>query len=357
MLRLIDANLDRLGEGLRVIEDVARFLLDDAALSRQLKTLRHRLQKIVHPLEPGLLAARNVKGDVGAPFRPRAEAKHRDLPALVTANARRVQESLRVLEEFARLPHNPLPATPADLARARFQVYELEQTLVARLLRRDKASRLTGLYVVLDTAALAGRDPVLVAAQAIRGGATTIQLRDKAHARGEIVNLARKLRVVCGEGGALFIVNDYLDVALAADADGLHLGQEDLPLQEARRLMPMDRLLGCSTHTMSQARRAQSEGADYVAVGSVYASPSKSDSMVIGLETLRKVREKVSLPVIAIGGINADNVAEVMSTGVDAVAVISAVMGAEDPEEAARELVERASGIRMTESGDGEKQL
>ena len=249
MLRLVDANLDRLGEGLRVLEDVSRFLLNDAVLSKRLKTLRHALVKNLGPLEQELLSARRVAEDVGAPTKKRVALQHQDLPAMVMANSRRVQESLRVLEEFSRLSGGPLAGKAGEFESIRFEVYELEQRLVGRLLRRDKAGRLKGLYVVLDTAALKGRDEVEVAAAAIRGGAKTIQLRDKQRGKSELLTVARKLKELCVEKGVLFIVNDHLDIALAVNADGLHLGQDDLPLAEARRMLPIDMLVGCSTHS------------------------------------------------------------------------------------------------------------
>ena len=136
-------------------------------------------------------------------------------------------------------------------------------------------------------------------------------------------------------------MNDYLDLALAADADGLHLGQKDLPLPVARKLLPMDKILGGSVTTLEQATAAESEGADYIGVGSIYPTTSKETAKVVGLETLRQIRQGVTLPLVAIGGITKDNVAEVMAAGADSVAVISAVVQAKAPEEAARQIVTR----------------
>lgn len=338
MLRLVDANLDRLGEGLRVLEDVSRFLLNDAAISKRLKAMRHTLVKDLGPLEQDLLSARRVAEDVGAPAARRAASQHRDLPALVAANSRRVQEALRVLEEFSRVSGTPLSGKAGSFEKARFEVYDLEQQLAGRLLRHDKAARLNGLYLVLDTAALRGRDEVEVAAAAIRGGVKTIQLRDKQRGKAELLGVARKLRDLCAGKNVLFIVNDHLDVALAAGADGLHLGQDDLPPAEARRILPIGMLIGCSTHSTAEAVRAQANGADYVALGSVYPTKSKAKYRLVGLETLRRTRSKVSVPLIAIGGINHTNVQAVMKAGADGVAVISAVLGADDAEKAARKL-------------------
>jgi len=345
VLRLVDANLDRLGEGLRVLEDTSRFLLNDAVLSRRLKTLRHTLVKDLGPLEQELLSARRVAEDVGAPTIERVALKHHDLPALVAANSRRVQESLRVLEEFSRLSGGPLAGKAGGFESARFEVYDLEQQLVGRLLRHDKAARLKGLYLVLDTMALKGRDEVEVAAAAIRGGTKTIQLRDKQRGKADLLAVARRLRDLCAAKGVLFIVNDHLDVALAVSADGLHLGQDDLPAVEARRILPISMLIGCSTHSMAEAARSQANGADYVAVGSIYPTTSKEKFRLVGPETLRRTRSRVSVPLIAIGGINHTNVQEVMKAGADGAAVISAVLGADDVEKAARKLAAKMKRI------------
>ncbi len=345
MLRLVDANLDRLGEGLRVLEDVSRFLLNDAVLSKRLKTLRHSLVKNLGPLEHDLLSARRVAEDVGAPTEKRVALQHQDLPALVMANSRRAQESLRVLEEFSRLSGGPLAGKAGEFESIRFEVYELEQQLVGRLLRHGRAGRLKGLYLVLDAMALKGRDELEVAAAAIRGGAKTIQLRDKQRSKSELLTMARRLRDLCGEKGALFIVNDHLDIALAVNADGLHLGQDDLPPAEARRILPIDMLVGCSTHSTAEAVRSQANGADYVAVGSIYPTTSKEKFKLVGLDTLRRTRSKVSVPLIAIGGVNHTNVQEVMKAGADSVAVISAVLGADDVEKAARRLAAKMKRI------------
>lgn len=343
MLRLIDANVDRIGEGLRVLEEVARFLLNDADLCHRLKTLRHNVVKGAPATETDLISARDVAGDTGA-FTSLPDRNHRHLTALVAANSRRTQESLRVLEEFSRLPDSPLKVGAEDFERWRFEVYDLEKQIVSKVLRQEKQGRVKGLYVILDTGVLRGRSEMDVAARAIRGGAGVIQLRDKIHPKGELIAMAVSLKRLCAENGVLFIVNDYLDVAMACGADGLHVGQEDLPVAEAHRLLPFDRLVGCSTHSVDQALQAQSDGADYIAVGSVYPTASKEKVEVIGLEALRQIRQEVSLPIVAIGGISRQNLGEVVRAGVDGVAVISAVLQAADVEGAARDL---AAGMKQ----------
>lgn len=343
--RIIDANLNRIGEGLRLLEDVARLMLSDAALTQQLKTMRHELITVDGAINQQLLQARNSAGDVGVNLEVPQQAKGRGLTKVVTANARRVQQALRVIEELAKIPNVKLDSE--KFKKARFNLYTIERDLLSRMLRRDKLARIFGLYAIIDTKFLKSRSHLEVAAQAIRGGAKTIQLRDKIQSKRELLPIAQQLKRLCGEHDVLFIVNDYLDLALAADADGLHLGQDDLPTGVARQLLPIDKLLGCSVTTVKQAISAESEGADYIAVGAIYPTESKETTEVVGLEGLRLIKKQAVLPLVAIGGITADNAAEVIAAGASSVAVISALMQAESPEEAARQIIDK---LEMQES-------
>ncbi len=336
--RIIDANLNRIGEGLRLLEDIARLLLNDAVLTQQLKTMRHDILESDWAFQQQLLQSRNSEGDVGINLEVPGEERQRELPITVVANSRRVQESLRTLEELAKIPGTKLDSE--KFKKARFDLYAIEQRLLSRLLRQDKAKHLPGLYVIIDTQALKGRSPIEAASQAIHGGARTIQLRDKLGNTRELLPVARQLKSLCAEHHVLFIANDYLDLALATDADGLHLGQDDLPVPIARKLLPIDKILGCSTTSVDQAVTAESEGADYIAVGSIYPTPSKETAKVVGLERLRQIRQAITLPIVAIGGITKDNAAEVIAAGADSVAVISAILQTEDIEKATRELAE-----------------
>jgi thiamine-phosphate pyrophosphorylase len=335
MFRLIDANLNRLSEGLRLLEDVARFILNDAALSSRLKTMRHDLLANTKSFQKTLLTARDSEGDITA-F-SKENMSRSDVSDVVTANARRVTESLRVLEEFAKLPDTRLD--PMKFKRARFAIYEIERELGGKVARHSK--RIAGLYVIIDRETLGARDEVDACKQAIRGGAKVIQLRDKMQGKPALLNSAMKLKEACTPSGVPFIMNDALDIALACAADGLHIGQEDIPVSVARRLLPIDKLIGCSTATKKEALKAEADGADYIAVGSIYPTKSKSDITVVGLERLREIREAVSLPIVAIGGISADNAQAVIDAGADAVAIISAILTSDDVEQATRRIAER----------------
>ena len=340
-LRIIDASLNRIGEGLRLLEDIARLLLNDATLTQQLKTMRHELVTSDWTFNQKLLQSRDSEGDVGIDIETPEQAKPKELPIVVVANARRVQEALRTLEELAKVPDAAAKLDSEKFKKARFDLYTIERTLVSKLLRKDKVGGIHGLYVIIDTQALKGRSHIEVAGQAIRGGAKTVQLRDKLQSKKELLPIAQELKDLCAEHNVLFIMNDYLDLALASDADGLHLGQNDLPIKTARKLLPMDKILGCSTTTVDQAITAESEGADYIAAGSIYPTSSKETAKLIGLEGLSQIRKAISLPLVAIGGITEDNTAEVLAAGADSVAVISAILQAESPEEAARQIAAR----------------
>ena len=186
---------------------------------------------------------------------------------------------------------------------------------------------------------------------AINGGADTIQFRQKSGSTREMIEVAREMKKLCSDNGVAFIVNDRVDIAIAAEADGVHLGQDDFPIPLARRLLGEDVIIGGSAATMEEAQTCLSEGADYVGFGPVYPTTSKEDAgPVSGAELLNKVVQSISLPIIAIGGVSVENVHEVMKAGAHGIAVISAVCCQEDPEQATRELDQALQ--RSTIGGD-----
>jgi thiamine-phosphate pyrophosphorylase len=341
-LRIVDANLNRIGEGLRVLEEFARLSLNDAGLTQQLKNLRHRMVQVDSQLQQELMRVRDAAGDVGADMAAEGQEKPRDFTGTIVANARRVQESLRVMEELARESGSGLE--PDVYRKARFAVYTIEKELLAGMLRREKIGRLAGLYVIIDAGLLRGRSHNDVAMQAIRGGAKIIQLRDKVRGIREFLKAAGELKEICEKNNVLFIVNDSLEVALAVDADGLHVGRDDLPVATARHLLPVDKILGASARTIEEAKRAREDGADYLGVGAMYATTTKAAAEVVGPGRIKEIKSAVDMPVVAIGGITKDNVGKVVKAGADAAAVISAIMGAADIEKATRGLVEIIKG-------------
>jgi thiamine-phosphate pyrophosphorylase len=338
--RIIDASLNRAAEGLRYLEDIARFVLNDTGITQQLKSMRHNLIVSDWQFQKQLLESRNASGDVGATLNAPEKGAPRDLASSIVANSRRVQEALRTLEELAKVSQISSQIDSDALQAARFDLYTLEKDLLGKLFRKEMTAKIRGLYVIIDSQVLMGRRHVDVTRQVIKGGAGIIQLRDKTMDKGDLLPIAIEMRELCARNNVLFIMNDYLDLAMAVQADGLHIGQHDLPISVARKLVPMNMILGCSVLNAAQAVKAVQDGADYLGVGAIYPTPSK-DATIVGLETLRQVKQVTSVPLVAIGGITADKFAEVKAAGADSIAVISAVMGAVSPEEATRELIRR----------------
>jgi thiamine-phosphate diphosphorylase len=202
------------------------------------------------------------------------------------------------------------------------------------------------LYVILDRSAARDRDLGALLESIIAGGVRMVQLREKAWPSGRLLPLAERLRARCRAAGVTFIVNDRVDLALAVGADGVHLGQDDLPSRAARPLLRPGMILGRSTHSVEQARAAMAEGADYIAVGSMFPTATKPDFELVGPDLIRKLRPEIPVPLIGIGGITPANVGEVVGAGADGVAVISAVCGADDPTEATRRFLRAIAAAR-----------
>ncbi|MHB1414966.1 MAG: thiamine phosphate synthase [Chloroflexota bacterium] len=194
-------------------------------------------------------------------------------------------------------------------------------------------------YVITDASLSLGRTHLQVVSEAIRGGADVIQLRDKNASTSELVATGEALREITRAAGKIFIVNDRIDVALAVDADGVHVGQDDMPAAMARRLIGPDKILGVSAATPDEARQAKADGADYLGVGAIYTTLTKPDAgAATGPALLSQIRQAVDLPIVAIGGVNVHNAAEAIRHGADGVAVISAVVGAPDVAQATESL-------------------
>jgi thiamine-phosphate pyrophosphorylase len=227
------------------------------------------------------------------------------------------------------------------LRRASIVLARAEQRVGASL-RAEAVEKLKGIYVIVDPEATGGREPEVVARAALEGGARVVQLRDKQNAKKQVMERAQKLMSLCQENGALFFLNDDADVALATKAHGLHVGQSDLPTEEARKVLAPTQLIGRSNGSLDEALESQSQEVDYIAVGAIYATTTmgKSDRNALGPGMIERIKSAVPQPVVAVGGINAGNLAEVVRAGADCVCVVSAVTYADDPGEATRRLVE-----------------
>lgn len=311
------------------MEDVARLLLNDSTMTQQLKTMRHEMLRGDWAFHQQLLQSRDAEGDVGIDTEVPGEARQRELPIVVMANARRVQESLRLMEELAKLPDAPLKLDPEKYKQARFSLYSIEQRLLSKLHRRDKTKHLTGVYAIIDTGSLAGRSPRNVAEQVICGGAIALHLRDKVTPKKELLPLARQLKKLCAENDILFIIESYLDLTVTIGADGLCLAPDDLPVKAVRSLLPIDAILGVTATSVEQARAVVSDGADYIMVDQGQRAQ------------LSAIRKSVDVPLVLLGSIMSESAVEVMGPGADAIAVNIASLPGKDLESSVRQFADR----------------
>ena len=317
--RILDANLDRAREGLRIIEEWCRFGLNNAHLSGECKQLRQELASW-HTDE--LRSARDTPGDPGTELSHSQEEQRSSLKSLLQANFCRVQEALRTLEEYGKLYHPDMGAAHKQM---RYRVYTLESTLLGY--QRHQLLWRSHLYLVTSPS----EQLFTTVEAALKGGLTLVQYRDKTADDTVRLPIAQKLCQLCHQHGALFILNDRIDLALAVDADGVHLGQQDMPVAIARQLLGPQRLIGRSTTNPEEMQRAVTEGVDYIGVGPVYETPTKEGKPAAGLEYVRYAAKNCSLPWFAIGGIDPANIKDVIDAGAARVAVVRSLMQADQP--------------------------
>ena len=354
-LRAIDASINRATEGLRVVEDFVRFSLDDEHLVRLAKLLRHDLTAACAVWPADLLhAARETERDVGTQITTQSEGARTDAEGICAASFQRLKQSLRSLEEFGKLA---CPQVAAKLEAIRYRTYTLERCVTIATESRKRLQDVR-LCVLIGGQATEAAFAQLVG-ELLAAGVSMIQLRDKRLADAELVARGRMLVEMVrqqaneaaqhsaepspgpslgGRGNSpipFVIINDRPDVATAVQADGVHLGQDDMGVKDARAVIGPHRLVGVSTHSIEQARTAMVDGANYLGVGPTFPSTTKAFDQFPGLDLLRQVASEISLPAFAIGGIDADNLPEVLETGITRVAVSGAVTKTTDPTEAA----------------------
>lgn len=340
--RILDAAANRAGEGLRVVEEFTRFALNDAHLSRKLKELRHGLTAVLAGIpEENRLAARDTPGDVGTAIGTPSEYSRPAPLDVVRASLKRTQEALRTLEEYGKLVNlgsDQSIAPAGQIEQLRYELYTLEKGI---LRSASAVERLHGVRLyLLATNELCAAGLEATIRSVLSAGVRIIQLREKNLTDRELLALARRVRSWTADAGALLIMNDRPDLAVLAEADGVHVGQDEVSVSDARRIVGPNRLVGVSTHSIEQARQAVLDGADYLGVGPTFPSGTKSFNQFAGLEFVRQVAAEISLPWFAIGGIDQRTTAEVRSAGATRIAVSGAVCRATDPESAARELIE-----------------
>jgi len=331
---MLDASANRAREALRVMEDVARFALDDEPLAHELKELRHGLRDVLAHLPDGWIeAGRDVEGDVGREISTANERSRKSLADVAVSAGKRLGESLRSIEECMKLVSE---VGAADAERLRYRAYEVEAKLALRVspLRAAQWS-----VCVLLTARACKRPWRDVLDAVVAGGVDAIQVREKDMPANELCARVRDVVAQARPAGVAVIVNDRVDVAMACGADGVHLGTNDISIADARRAAGRTLIIGASTHSLVEAEHAVQAGADYCGVGMMYASSMKPDREPEGLEYLSKFTARFpAVPHLAIGGITLQNAAELASAGARGFAVCSAVCGATDPDEVVRSL-------------------
>ena len=353
-LRILDAALNRAGEGLRVVEDFVRFVLDDPFLTSQTKALRHELATVAGMIPAtDRHAARDTMADVGTRILSDAEGRREDVWAVCAASLKRSEQALRSLEEFGKILEGEFAGRCESL---RYRLYTLEKALDLGRSSRERLADVR-LCVLVD-----GRDSAAdferLVRELVAAGVGMIQLREKHLDDRELVGRARRLVELTrvrppaepGAGGrissaTLAVVNDRADVAAIAGADGVHLGQDDLTVKDARAIVGPRMLIGVSTHNIEQARAAVLDGANYLGAGPTFPSQTKAFDDFAGLDYLREIAAEIRLPTFAIGGITADNLPQVLAVGISRIAVGTAVTVASDPARAFLELEKLMSGV------------
>ena len=328
--RILDANFNRARESLRAIEDCGRFVLNDPAVTAMAKTFRSNLREVFEDMPAKeMIMARNSGSDVGTVLTSPTENARVDCQDVAIAACKRLTEALRVIEEYSKVV---APKHISTVERMRYDAYTLEQQVAMRFM---VAGRFKGvrLYALLSGGLCQSGELIDLARKIIAGGADAIQLREQETTDDIYLAMAAELRSLTDEAGKLLIINDRPDIAAIVGADGVHLGQHDIPINEARRILRPGSIIGRSTHTVQEARQAINEGADYIAIGPVY--PTRIDTnRVVGLDMVTEVIEAMQdtgISIVPIGGITADNAKDVIDRGVKTVAVCSEFHRCDDP--------------------------
>jgi len=335
--RILDASLNRSCEGLRTLEEASRFILDCSELACCFKELRHQVVKLARSFPRDcLLRSRDTESDVGTNLEATDEYARQDLTDVVAAAASRVQQSLRVLEEYGKVID---PTAAKKIEQIRYRLYTASAKLELSLSQSCRRQRIRNsfLYVLVD-AGESYDDYENKIRMLADSAVDVVQLRDRSVSDRALLRRAQAGVKMMRDAGKLFIVNDRVDLAIAADADGVHVGQDELPVQQVRQIIGENRLVGVSTHHISEAKKAVAEGADYLGCGPVFPSRTKSFERFPGINFLSEVAmsSEVSVPCFAIGGIEKANLGAVLDAGFYRIAVAGALSCSQD-------LVETAS--------------
>lgn len=338
--RILDANANRAREALRVMEDAARFVLDDQRLSRQIKQLRHDLAEALTAVGP-LESWRDTPGDVGTSITTDREMDRAGVAGVAAAAGKRLSEALRSLEEFGKTLPQAACGFAQKIESLRYRGYTLEQQLNAALM--SGRAQQWKLCVLISESLCPDHDWMRVAEAVVEGGADCIQLREKQLDATELLDRTHQLVALCRPKGVSVIVNDRPDVALLGEADGVHLGQTDLPCNEVRKLVGTQLIIGVSTSNLDEAKQALADGADYCGVGPMFPTTTKHKPVLAGPAYLKEYLAWNQLPHLAISGITPGNIADLVAVGVHGIAVSSAVCNAKDPQAVTQQIMDAIS--------------
>lgn len=334
-IRLLDANINRAAEGLRVLEDLARFQFDHREISADIRQLRHQIRDLFKGRENALLACRDSVNDVGKiTSAGQATDIRSNIKDIVLSNFKRVQEALRSIEEVLKAAGEYQSGKTAETIR--FQAYSLEPKVMNLLLHRLPE----GIYGILGEKFSKGRTNVEVARQMVAAGVDILQYREKVKDKSlkSMFEECLEIRKITADAGVPFIINDFLNIALMVGADGIHQGQDDLPISQVKKLAP-GLMVGCSTHSPDQAQKAVEDGADYIGVGPIFTTQTKEDVCdAVGFEYLDHVVATHTIPFVAIGGIKRDNLGEVVKRGAKTVCLVTEIIGADDIDKRVNEI-------------------
>ena len=321
--QIIDANLDRAREGLRVLEDWARFGLGGNNFVAKIKNYRQILGK--NHLEV-YKQSRNQIEDQYKGLTHQEQIKRRTPEQIIGSNSARVQEALRVIEEFSR-PHNHELSKIAS--EIRYEIYTLEIDLLSlsKCKKSEEILKENDLYVITDQ-----KDNLLeIIEEILIAGVRIIQHRFKTGTDQDHLQEAIQIKNLCKRYNSLFIINDRVDIALASDADGIHLGQDDLDLKTARKLLGNSKIIGISANNQIDISNALKYGCDYIGIGPVFETATKKNKKPIGIEKIKTLTQNLNIPWFAIGGVGADNISYLKSNGFKKFALVSQLMNSEDP--------------------------
>lgn len=343
IFRIIDANFNRAREGLRVAEEFCRFALNNEALSNRCKQARHQLCSFVGKLDrQKLVAARDTENDIGCGIKIENQMKRSGIEDCVSAGFARTAEALRVLADTAATLD---AATADDLERLRYDCYTLEKDITLFGFPALKFAN-TRLYVVITVEDCS--DALAIAKAAAQNGADCLQLRTKKMADACLLAMAKKFVDLCKHHNVISIINDRVDIAVAAQADGIHLGQNDLPIEEVRKCQLKPLIAGISTHSIAELENAVKQMPHYVGLGACFPTNTKQVN-VCGLEYVRQaisfLKDK-PVEAVAIGGINLDNVEDVLKAGAKRIAVSSCVCKADNPAKICRKLKQKIINLQ-----------